>query len=167
MVQSANNKSTVWGQDQAGNGGYNSGGDLRVDMGSTTASVKVFDETGADTFGAPVKANLIAWLAIGDAATARGLGAKLVAFNGVKLNDFAVSGTSLTAADKALVTKGVYTAWGYQQMYRRNNITDINSNTFKVDKLIRDNIAANIGSAGVPTADMKVGRETDGGIVGP
>jgi hypothetical protein len=87
------------------------------------------------------------------------------AFNGVKLDGIAASGSTLTAADKAKVTNGAYTAWGYQQMYARNGA--YTGNTKSVYDGIKASIPANIGTAGIPVADMAVGREEDGGVVAP
>lgn len=166
VAQSASNASTVWGQDQAGNGGYNSGSTLRTDMGKTGASgVKVFDELGADSFGETVRADLVTFLSLNDAVTARNNGAVLCAFNGVKLNDIATSGTTMSAADKAKVTEGSYTAWGFQQMYCRNDA--YTGDTKTVYDGIKAFIPSNLGAAGIALGDMHVGRPVDGGTVAP
>ena len=159
------NASTVWGQDVDGNGGYNSGGTLSTDMGKTGASVTVLDETGADIFGSPVHADLVTFLSLSDAVNARNNGAVFCSYNGVKLDDIAASGSAMSAADKAKVTNGLYTAWGYQQMYRRNDITS--GDVVTVYNGIRNAIPANLGAAGIAIADMAVGREVDGGTVAP
>jgi hypothetical protein len=163
--QSAANASTVWGQDVAGNGGYNSGSTLRTDMGKTGAAVTVLDENGTDAFGEQVRVDFVTFLSLNDAVTARGNGAIFCAYNGVKLNDIAASGTTMSAADKAKVTEGLYTAWGFQQMYRRNDITSGDAVT--VYDGIKAAIPANLGSAGIALTDMHVGRPFDGGVVAP
>jgi len=61
------------------------------------------------------------------------------------------------------VTRGAYTAWSWQQMYRRNDISS--GDKLTVFTAIKDSISGNIGSAGIPTATMKVARTTDGGVV--
>jgi hypothetical protein len=157
--------STVWGQDVDGNGGYSSGGTLATAMGKTGAEVTVLDETGTDIFGAPVRADLVTFVALSDAVTARGNGAVFCSFNGVKLDDIAAGGSTLSTADKAKITNGLYTAWGYQQMYRRNDITS--GDVVTVYNGIRNAIPANLGSTGIPISDMLVGRAVDGGIVAP
>lgn len=161
--QSASNASTVWGQDVTGNGGYNSGSGLTGALGRTGASVTVLDESGADAFGEPVRADLVTWISLNDAVTARNAGAKVCAYNGTLLSDFAVSGTTLTTADKEKVTHGAYTAWSYQQMYRRNDITSGDAVT--VYNGIKTLIQTNLASAGIPVTDMAVAREIDGGVV--
>lgn len=165
--QSASNASTVWGQDVAGNGGYNSGSTLRTDMGKTGASVTVLDETGTDAFGGPIPVSLVTWLSVSDAVIARNNGAIFCAYNGVKLDGIAASGTSMTAADKAKVTEGIYTAWGYERMYRRNDVTtgDIKTVYDAIKAAIP--LPANLGSAGIALTDMHVSRSVDGGLVAP
>ena len=166
VTQLVANASTVWGQDTAGNGGYSSGSTLRTDMGKTGASgVTVFDAAGADAFGAPVRVDLVTWLSLNDAVTARGNGAIFCAYNGVKLDDIAASGSTMSVADKAKVTNGLYTAWGYQQMYRRGDITTGDAVT--VYNGIKTNIASNLAAAGIAIADMNVNRSFDGGTVAP
>lgn len=166
ITQSASNASTVWGQNVAGNGGYNSGSTLRTDMGKTgTSGVTVFDELGEDSFGETVRADLVTFLSLNDAVTARSNGAVFCAFNGVKLNDIAAAGTTMSAADKAKVTEGSYTAWGFQQMYCRNDA--YTGDTKTVYDGIKAFIPSNLGAAGIAIPDMHVGRPVDGGTVAP
>jgi hypothetical protein len=166
ITQLAANASTVWGQDFDGNGGYSSGSTLRTDMGKTgTSGVTVFDASGADAFGETVRADLVTWLSLNDAVTARGNGAIFCAYNGVKLDGIAASGSTISVADKAKVTGGLYTAWGYQQMYRRGDITT--GDAVLVYNGIKDNIGSNLAAAGLPIADMTVNRSFDGGTVAP
>ena len=163
--QSASNASTVWGQDIAGNGGYNSGSTLRTDMGKTGTSVTVLDNEGLDSFGAPVRADLVTWLSVNDAATARGNGAVFCAYNGVKLDEIAASGTVLGVNDKKKVTEGVYTAWNYEQMYRRSIHTS--GDVVTIYNGIKAEIPTNLAAAGIALTDMHVGRPNDGGVVAP
>jgi hypothetical protein len=105
----------------------------------------------------------VTFLSLNDAVTARGNGAVFCSFNGVKLSDIAASGTTMSAADKAKVTSGAYTAWGYENMYRRSDITSGDKKT--VYDGLKAAIATNLGSAGITIADMVAGREVDGGTV--
>jgi len=167
VTQLVANASTVWGQDTAGNGGYSSGSTLRTDMGKTGASVTVFNALGEyfDT-STPVRVDLVTWLSLNDAVTARGNGAILCAYNGVKLDGIAASGATMSAADKAKVTNGLYTAWGYQQMYRRGDITT--GDAVDVYDGIKGNIGANLAAAGIDLDDMTaIDRPNDGGTVAP
>jgi hypothetical protein len=108
--------------------------------------------------------HLATWLSLNDAVTARNAGAILCGYNGVKLDGIAASGDTMTAGDLAKVTEGSYTAWSYQQMYRRPSLgTDF----VTVYDGIKGAIGTNLGSAGIAIADMNVGREVDGGVVAP
>jgi hypothetical protein len=104
---------------------------------------------------------------VSDAVNARNNGAIFCAYNGVKLDGIAASGTSMTAADKAKVTEGIYTAWGYERMYRRNDVTtgDIKTVYDAIKAAIP--LPANLGSAGIALTDMHVSRSVDGGLVAP
>jgi hypothetical protein len=162
--QSASNASTVWGLDIAGNGGYNSGSTLKADLGKTGASVTVLDENGDDTFGAPVNATLVTWISVGDAAGAKTAGARLLGYNGVTL-DLAGTSNALSTADIAKVSNGAYTAWGYENMYRRNDITS--GDALTVYNGLAGAIPTNIGTSGIMSSAMAVFRQVDGGTVAP
>ena len=163
--QNASNASTVWGQDIAGNGGYNSGSTLRGDMARTATAVTVLDNEGLDSFGVPVRTDLVTWLSVNDAITARAGGAKFCAFNGVNLDEAAASGTALGANDKKKVTEGLYTAWNYEQMYRRSIYTT--GDVVTIYNGIKAEIPTNLAAAGIALTDMHVGRTNDGGVVAP
>jgi hypothetical protein len=175
ITQDAKNASTIWGQNIAGNGGYSSGTTLRTDMGKTGTSVTVFNALGEyfDT-SAPMRADLVTFLSLNDAVTARNNGAILCGYNGVKLDGIAaydgagpiVELTTMSAADKAKVTTGLYTAWGYQMMYRRGDITT--GDVVTVYNGIKNNIGSNLAAAGISMSDMTaVSRPNDGGTVAP
>ena len=174
-------KSTVWGQDLDGNGGYVSGGDLTSLFGKTGDNVSVVDSDGTTSLQESGRADLVTWVSLNDANTARTNGAVVCGYNGVKLDNFAAgifaSGnstfTALTAADKAKVTEGAYTAWGYQNLYARNGILTGAANTTNArNKSVYDGIKAAltstaIGTAGLPISDMKASRPDDGATVQP
>lgn len=167
ITQSTSSASTIWGQDVAGNGGYNSGGTLVTDMAKTGSSgVTVFTASGSLAFTGTHTVDLVTWLSVNDAATARAAGAVFCAYNGVKLDGIAAAGTTMTADDIAKVTEGVYTAWGYENMYYRNAIADGSD-----EKLVFDGIKAaipsNLASAGIALTSMHVARSSDGGLVAP
>ena len=162
--QLAANASTVWGQDEVGNGGYSSGSTLRGDMGRTTDTVQILDEEGSEIY-ASKDVELVTFLSLNDAVSARGNGAVFCAYNGVKLDGIATSGSSMTTADLAKVTRGAYTAWSYQQMYRRNDLTSGDNVT--VYNGLFAAVQDNLGSAGIKISDMKASRDTDGGVVAP
>ncbi|MEI6175409.1 MAG: hypothetical protein WCS43_00840 [Verrucomicrobiota bacterium] len=165
--QLTTNASTVWGQNIAGNGGYDSGDNIAADFGKTTASPTVYDETYTE-ISTGTKVDLITFCGVKDANTARNAGGILCKFNGEGLDLLGASG-SLSAADKLKIKNGQYTAWGYERMFR---------NTAVADKVVAYNalkgaIPANIGTAGLPITTvgaetkMNVSRASDGGTVAP
>lgn len=160
--QSASNASTVWGQDQAGNGGYNSGSGLVAAMGRQCTAAELRDDSYGLIDTLPL--SLVTWISLNDAITSRDLGAKFCAYNGVKLDGIAAGGGTMTTADLEKVTHGAYTAWSYQQMYRRNDITSGDGVTFYNN--LKTAIGSNLAAAGVPVGSMAVARAADGGVVG-
>lgn len=176
VTQSTSWASTIWpGQNVAGNGGYNSGGDIKTDLGKVSGSgVTVFAATGAYKFGSSTRrVDLLTWLSVNDAVGARDAGGIMCAFNGVKLNDIAAydgpSGNAelatMSATDLAKVTEGSYTAWGYENMYLRNDVTS--GDKLAVYNGIKGAIPTNLAAAGIPIASMNVSRTVDGGTVAP
>jgi hypothetical protein len=151
------NASTIWGNDVDGNGGYSSGSALRTDMGKTTASVNVRDADNSLLTTGPL--TLVTWLSTGDALVAKNAGAKILGYNGALITPIAAG---LSAADKDKVVYGVYTAWGYEEMYRK---AGLGADTVTVYNGIKSNLV--LGASGIPIADMLVSRSQDGGIVGP
>jgi len=175
FTQSASNASTIWGLDQDGNGGYNSSSALKGDLAKTTAAVDVYDADGATVLQSAANIYLVSWISLSDAKIARdtggnGTGAKILGYNGVTLSDFAADTTGsavLSKADTDKITSGLYTAWGYENMYYNNSITaGSGSGTDKIAvfNAIKGNLA--LGTAGIKTTDMKASRSTDGGTVG-
>jgi hypothetical protein len=159
---SADYASTVWGQNDAGNGGYISGSTVGTVFGLTTASTQVQDHEGTESFEAgPI--SLVTWCGVGDAASAKTAGGIVCGFNGVTL-DLAGSSNSLSTADKAKIANGSYTAWGWERMFRKNSASADVQTAYNE---IKGSIAANIGSAGMATSAIFVSRATDGGLVAP
>jgi hypothetical protein len=161
---SATYASTVWGQNVAGNGGYVSGSGVTTAFGLTSATTQVVDNAGEEIQAAgPI--SLITWLGVGDAATVKTAGGLVCGFNGVSL-DLAGSSNTLSAADKAKIVNGSYTAWGWERLFRRNSAsTDVRTAYSAI--LAEAGTAARIGTAGVATSEFNVGRSTDGGTVAP
>jgi len=155
------NASTVWGQDVSGNGGYASGGGITNLMQRTSTAVTNFNAAGTPS-AATVNAAYVSWLSTGDAKNIIAGGGKILGYNGVRLNDYASSGT-FSAADSNKVTQGAYTAWGYQQLYRRNDITS--GVKVSVYDAIKNNLS--LGSSGISTTAMAASRPDDGGVVAP
>ena len=163
---SASDASTIWGQDLPGNGGYNSGSTLVKHLGYTSSNTEVVDADGT-TLEQAAPIALVTFLATADAITARTNGAVILGYNGVTLSGIAGGDQELSASDKEKITTGAYTAWSYQQFYRRNDITS--GNALVAYNAIAAAIPAAIDatSSGVKLADMNVSRGFDGGPVAP
>lgn len=165
-------KSTIWGQDSAGNGGYASGGDIKDLLKRTSKPLcALVDELG-DEIQSPTKLDVVTWISLTDYISARGLvggAAKMCAYNGVSLdgvNADIIDTVELTTADLEKITKGAYTAWGNQQLYRRNTLST-GTDEQKYFDLLVPAIDSNLGVEGVKSSLMSVFRSTDGGVVGP
>lgn len=176
--------STVWGFNIDGNGGHVSGGDLVNDLSKATSSTAVWefvdlDESGSLTADedsvtrAAEKLYLLTWITYSDARNARGSAsasartAEVLGYNGVILAGLAGDNPqeTISAADRALVANGSYTAWNFQQLYF-NNATSGASIVFNELKS-RLNNASIIGSAGMALGEMQVNRTVDGGTMLP
>lgn len=171
--------STVWGLDQDGNGGYASGGDVRDALTKTSTSTAIWafqdlDESGTyeanedSQIVAPTKIYLMTYLSTSDAGKARGTGstpnAFILGYNGVRLDNLGDTGAStLNTSDKALVTTGKYTFWGYEEFYYLSG----NSDSATVYTDLKTRIASGLASssAGLPLSSMTVQRASDGGTV--
>jgi hypothetical protein len=166
ITQLTTSLSTVWGQNVAGNGGAFSGSVLRGHLGLDGDSVTVFDADGFDLFGAPqTNIGMVSWISLNDAITARAAGATIAAFDGVSIAvNGGVGANELTAADKDKIYNGQYTAWNFQQFYRR--FTADTDTLFLYNSLFAA-IPNNLATAGLRNVDMKVGRGQDGGVINP
>jgi hypothetical protein len=165
---SVSNASTIWGQNLAGNGGYASGSSLRSDLGRSSTNVVIYDADG--TVLRTNNIALVSWLSTSDARAARtnALGAAILGYNGIRLDGLATNG-AISAADTNKIVRGAYTAWSFQQMYRRSDLTATNQPPVFVYNQIKNVLnTANLQNTGIPISVMTVvTRPTDGGIVAP
>ena len=176
--------STVWGLDQDGNGGHVSSGDVRDDLSKNTTSTAVWefvdtDESGTYEAGedsqvtAAAKLYMISWVTYNDARSARGTGlasaatAQVLGYEGVILSGLAGDSppSNISAADRALVANGRYTAWNFQQLYYVASRAGAAAVFSELETRL-DN-ASLIGSAGMPIGEMLVNRTVDGGVILP
>jgi hypothetical protein len=187
-VSTSSYASTVWGNDIDGNGGHVSGSDLRSDLAKTTANTAVWQFVDGSVDGEPdgiytsdedkqtraaEKLYLLTWITYSDALSARGNGtastrtAEVLGYNGVTLPGLTGNSpsTTMSAADKALVANGQYTAWNFQQLYYINSTSG--ASTVFTELKSRLNSASVIGSAGMPLSEMAVNRTVDGGTILP
>jgi hypothetical protein len=158
--------STLWGNTNPGNGGYSSSSALRTLMGYTSSNVTIFngvDET-PDMEGQDVL--LLTWLSTADSLNAATNGAKILAFNGVKVTPIAAAGSYLSSGfnevDFKKIATGAYSAWSYQHLYYHGSLSsneqawyDSMKDTFLPSGL---QITAN----GVRLGDVTVSRPDDG-----
>ncbi len=162
ITQLTTSLSTVWGQNVAGNGGAFSGSVLRGHLALDGDSVTVFDADGFDLLGAPAtNIGLVSWISLNDAKTAVAGGATLASFDGVGLT---FTGGDLTALDKEKIYNGQYTAWNFQQFYRRFTA---DANTLFLYNAVFAAVPTNLATAGLRNIDMKIGRPADGGVINP
>lgn len=157
------NKSLVWtgGVDTLGNGGFESSSSLRTIFGATSTAVQRKNSAGAN-LGSPVNLLLLAVFGISDATTAQTNGAKALSYNGVSITP----AEPLSATDKAKITQGAYTFWSYQHLMYNNTNADVADVAVVHAQLVTD-VPANIGTAGIPQADMAVSRADDSATVAP
>jgi hypothetical protein len=157
--------STVWGQDLPGNGGAFSGSVLRGHLGRKGSSVRVFDADGFNLFPA-AQANIVqvSYISLNDAVTARAAGATLCSYNGVSLAVTDSTNTAMTAVDKSKVYEGTYSAWNFQQFYRK---TTADTDTVTLFNSLVSAIPNTLGTAGLKKTDMQCARSSDGGIINP
>jgi hypothetical protein len=155
------NRSLQWNLDTPGNGGYFTGGAIRDLMDDTSNSVTLLDDTGA-TIDTNQNVIMVTWLGNSDASTAISNGAVALSYNGVGITP---NSGGLSAADKAKIQNGTYTAWTFERFYRLGNAkTTVDERTFF--STVFGNISANIGSAGLTMTEMTgVDRATDGATV--
>jgi len=164
---SANNASTLWGNNAVGNGGYSSGSGMRDDFRHKTINgVTLRDgETqgaGGILYGPNYPVVMLTWISTSDAIAAQAAGAKVLTYNGVGLTIPATSGTPFSAEDTAKVTNGQYSAWGYQQLYNAPGISSEEAE-FR-NTLVTTYLDAAITSTanGFTLTQMDVSRPDDG-----
>lgn len=180
-------RSTVWGNNLDGNGGYSSGGDIRTDLSKSTASTSVWEfvdinedgvavPEGAEQVRAAEKLYLLTYLTYDDARSSRGDGlasarnSEILGYNGIRLDQLAGDNPQarLTNApqDLAKVVNGVYTPWNFQQLY----YISTRAGAAAVFNRLRTSLNTDadlIGTAGVPIGFMQVNRVVDGGLLFP
>jgi hypothetical protein len=161
----AANASTLWGQSAlVGNGGYASSSGIRDHLQRKSANTVVYDGVSTNPiYTGPLA--LVSWLSTADARTAAGGGARVLAYNGVKVTPIATSGSYLSSGfsqeDYEKITSGQYSAWNFQQFYRYGTLTTAET-TFRTR--LRNNMADALGvtANGIPTAALSVDRLDDG-----
>jgi hypothetical protein len=159
------NASVLWGQSTlVGNGGYASSSGIRDHLQRKSPNTVVYDGVSSNSIYTGTLA-LVSWLSTADARTASGGGARVLAYNGVKITPIATSGSYLNSgfsqADYEKITTGLYSAWNFQQFYRWGTLSSAES-TFRTR--LRSNMADALGvtANGIPTSALSVDRLDDG-----
>ncbi len=159
--------STVWSQDQDGNGGWFSGGSVKGQVAKTTSSCTVKDAQGF-TIEGPTQVYQLTWISTSDSLAIKTGGGKILTYNGVGMDNLIAGNAVLTAGDVAKVAYGQYSAWGTENFYYTGSLSA--DETTVHDKIIAGlpanlNAAGNI--AGIPLTSMHVSRSDDGAPAAP
>ena len=137
-----------------GNGGYTGSSGVSGALSNKTDTSFTLKGAAGNVLGTIPSAHLVSWVGISDSNT-------IVTNGGARLKYEGVS--YVGSADDAKIQNGLYTAWGYQHLLSATLDTD---QTAARDALVTA-IDTNIGTAGVASSTMNVGRGEDGGVVGP
>jgi hypothetical protein len=165
------NASTLWGNNVLGNGGYSSSSALRDHMARVTPSVTVYDGETQDALMENTPILLLTWLSTADSLNAATNGAKILAYNGVKVTPLTTSdvnnfnGTGFSQADYQKITSGNYSPWSYQHLYHwgslsANEQTWRNLMTSQVNGWLKEGLQQTAN--GVVLGDMSCERADDG-----
>ena len=164
LTNTTTDASTVWGQNQAGNGGASSGSSLRGDFGKTSAACQVVDSDGTTELLPAGQIHLITGISLNDAVVAIDNGAKALGYNGVHLPGIEAGNNTLNATDLALITNGAYSYWSNENLYYSGSLS-ADQNTFYT--ALKTGISTNLAAAGIPLTTMNVSRSLDGGPIAP
>lgn len=157
------NASTLWQASTAGNGGYESGGNIGNLLQRTSTSIVEKDANGT-TVASGVDAVLLTVISVADAQSIQEGGGNVLAYNGVYIEPELVSEGGLSEGDKDKIRKGQYTLWSYQRLFYREDADQV---TQDFVALLQANVSdpANIGGNGLDIGSMRVSRpaNVDGG----
>lgn len=174
--------STLWGNTNAGNGGYGSSSALRTLMGYTSSNVTVYNGVSQTTSVNNRDIVLMTWLSTADCRDAAAQGAKILAFNGVGI-------TPLTTAQAAIVddpntpnvnekvnyldsgfnetdfkkiASGAYSAWSYQHLYYHGELQPNELTWYNAMKNTWINQGLQKTANGLRSEDVTISRADDG-----
>jgi len=164
---SANFKaSTLWGNNQAGNGGYATGDAINADFGKTTAATTVWDNTDSPIETA-ASISLMTFLGGADAKTAVDAGATAIQWNGVGLTSLIAANSAISSTDADKIYNGTYSAWSYENLYYKTTPTGDSLNTYtKLKTQIATVLNSLVSFDGVAVANMIASRSDDGAPIG-
>jgi hypothetical protein len=158
----ASNASTLWGNDSVGNGGYSSNSGLRSIMSRSSTNVTVFNGVSqTPVYEGPCF--MLVWTSTSDARNVitTAPGGKLLGFNGSILDSLNSSST-LSAADIAKVSNGVYSAWSYQHLYYHGTLSSNEETWYNSMKTTYIPAGLTATGNGLTLAQMNTSRPDDG-----
>jgi hypothetical protein len=158
--------STLWGNSAPGNGGYNSSGDLRTLMGYASSNVTIYDGQNESPVAENEDILLLTWLSTTDCLSAANAGAKILAYNGVKVTPMAVASsynsTGFNEADFKKIITGAYSPWSYQHLYYHGSLNANETTWYNAMKATYIPAGLQTTANGVRLGDMSVSRPDDG-----
>ena len=151
-----------------GNGGYTSGGTLAgLLVNKSDSSFQLESAAGSNDLGTSPGAHIVAWVGTSDAITAVNGGGAYLKYEGVSFVNADVSPADGDNDDNVKIRNGQYTAWSNEHILYSSLTTTPGSSQEAIKDLLKTSIDTNMGSAGISTTTMLVGRTEEGGIVGP
>jgi hypothetical protein len=173
--------STLWGQTNAGNGGYGSSSALRTLMGYTSSNVTIYNGVSQNTSVNNRDIVLLTWLSTADCRDAALEGAKILSFNGVgvtplsKVQAAIVDNLStpenekvnyldsgFNEADFKKIASGAYSAWSYQHLYYHDELEANQLTWYNAMKNTWLNQGLQKTANGLRSSDVSVDRADDG-----
>lgn len=162
------NASTLWGQNELGNGGYRSNSGLRDLLVRTSSSVTVYDGETQEPLIEDANILMLSWVSTADARDIQLGGGKILAYNGVFVNPLFPEDptnfnfTGFNEVDFNRIAQGEYSAWSYQHLYHHGSLTT-------TEQLWRDLMVANWiepgleeTANGITLSNMESSRPDDG-----
>jgi hypothetical protein len=135
-------------------------------MGYASSNVTVYN--GVDETPDLVNQDilLLTWLSTADSLNAATNGAKILAYNGVKVTPIAAAGSYLGSgfneADFKKIATGAYSAWSYQHLYYHGSLSANEQTWYDDMKAEYLPSGLQITSNGVLLGDVTVSRPDDG-----
>jgi hypothetical protein len=174
--------STLWGNTNAGNGGYSSSSALRNLMGYTSSNVTVYNGVSQTTSVNNRDIVLLTWLSTADCRDAAFEGAKILSFNGVGVTPLSKVQAAIVddpstpnvnekvnyldsgfnEADFKKIASGAYSAWSYQHLYYWGEIQGNELTWYNAMKNTWINQGLQKTANGLRSSDVSVDRADDG-----
>jgi hypothetical protein len=164
----ANDASTLWGNDNVGNGGYSSSSALRTIMGLPSTNTTLYDGETSDPIGENLSVTLMTWLSTADSLNAVNAGGRIIAFNGemvtplVSTNPANFNQSGFNEADFYKMAEGAYSPWSFQHLYYHGSLSGNESLWYNAMKNTYLPVGLQQTANGLRLGDMQVTRSDDG-----